>query len=345
MSGFDLKYYADVFATIDSIYQQELLRPADLPGLVNWFCHVRENGRTGEWVREQIRLSPEYVALHTKPAFQPAPRFWKGNMCGVRVPGAPAVNGGARDASLILSWFYDRYPVEWRATIRRTWKDRGLTHVLLSWPDARSTGMSLDAFTAICQELIADGFYPCVFLTSKDHDRADVPTILAGLEPVLDALVGLVPMFCIGWELSLWLSPTQVQQLIDAIAPRILQQQPDTRVYVHFQEGYPSFQQPGKTVADFWNPNVGKLTGLLYQKLLSQNDAQFRDSLKDCLERFGGGFGMVKGFDFVALELTAMQQFNGTCSEAEGNRIGRIAVDAPRVNGVYVMGSGNGLEL
>jgi len=341
---YDLKWYADIAQGLRDIYWQGLNRATDEGRWINWFHHVREGGKTFEWVREQIRLSPEYVALHTTPAFQPAPRFWKGNMCGVRVPGVPAVNGGARDASLVLSWFYDRYSDDWRWAIRHVWRTRGITHVVLSWPDARSNGTSLDQFKAICQELIADGFYPCVFLSSKDHDRADVPTILAYLEPVLDALVGIVPMFCIGWELSLWLSPTQVQQLIDAIAPRILQQQPETRLYVHFQEGYPSFQQPGKTVADFWNPNVGKLTGLLYQKILSQTDAQFRDSLKDCLERFGGGFGMVKGFDFVALELTAMQQFNGTCSEAEGDRIGQLAIDAPKVNGVGVMGSGNGFR-
>jgi hypothetical protein len=51
---------------------------------------------------------------------------------------------------------------------------------------------------------------------------------------------------------------------------------------------------------------------------------------------------MAPGFDFVALELTAMPQFNGTCSEAEGNRIGRLAINAPAVNGVSVSGSGNG---
>lgn len=340
---YDLQWYADITNGIRDIYWQELYRAPDEGGWVNWFHHVREGGKSLEWVREQIRLSPEYIALHTTKPFQSAPRFWKGNMCGVRVPGAPAVPGGAKDTSLILSWFYDRYPENWRAVIRRGWKEKEITHVVLSWPDTRSVGTSLDQFKAICQELIDDGFYPCVFLSSKDHDRADVSTILAGLESVLDALVGLVPIFCIGWELSLWLSPTQVQQLINAISQRV-HQHPETRLYVHFQEGYPSFQQPGNTVANFWNPNVGKLTGLLYQKILSQNDAQFLDSLKDCLERFGGGFGMVKGFDFVALELTAMQQFNGTCSEAEGDRIGQLAIDAPKVNGVGVMGSGNGFR-
>lgn len=264
-------------------------------------------------------------------------------MGGIRVPGLPFVSGmeGAPEG-LFLSWFYDRYDAATRADLRYEMFAKGYTHWLLSWPDARGRGSSPAQFKALCEELIADGFYPCVFLSSKDFDPPDVDAILEGLAPVLDALVGVVPMFSIGWELSLWLTPTQVQELIDAIAPHV-HVQPGTLLYVHFQEGYPSFQQPGSDVASFWNPNQGKLTGLLYQKILAQNDAQFLDSLNDCLERFGGGFGMVKGFDFVACELTAMDQFRGTCSEAEGDRIGRLAMNAPPVNGVGVSGSGNGL--
>jgi hypothetical protein len=308
------------------------------------------------WAQSRIQHLNEYRDQYQLPhvgpgptPFSPAPRFWKGNMCGVRVAGLPPVAGGANDPSLVLSWFYDRYSPSDRARIRSAWRARGITHVLLSWPDSRSGNADIQIavavvqFRLICQELIADGFFPCVMLSSKDFDPADVNAIMNGLVPVLQELVGVVPMFCIGWELSLWLSPTQVQQLIDMIAPMV-QRQPGTLLYVHFQEGYPSFQQPGGTVADFWNPNVGKLTGLLYQKILSQNDAQFLDSLNDCLQRFGGGFNMVKGFDFVALELTAAHQFNGSCSEAEGNRIGSLAISAQHVNGVGVNGSGNGFQ-
>jgi hypothetical protein len=263
-------------------------------------------------------------------------------MGGIRVPGLPFVSGmeGAPEG-LVLSWFYDRYDDLTRASIRAEYRRKGYTHWLLSWPDARAHGCSLARFKALCEELIDDGFFPCVMLSSKDFDHHEVADILAGLKPVLDALVGLVPMFCIGWELSLWQNPTTCQELIDAIAPRC-KQQAGTLVSVHFQEGYPSFQQPGGSVADFWNPNVGKLDGLLYQKIIAQDDAQFLDSIHDNLARFGGGFNMVPGFDWVALELTVMTQFAGTCSEAEGDRIGRLAINAPAVNGKTADGSGNG---
>lgn len=299
-----------------------------------------EKSRAKHLAELQAEVGPHPTPGPVGP-FKPAPRYWKGNMCGVRVAGLPPVDGGASDPSLVLSWFYDRYGAADRDRIRQAWRGRGYTHVLLSWPDSRDFGYSPLQFLATCQELIAAGLFPCVMLSSKDHDPADVPTIVNGITPVLGLLVGVVPLFCIGWELSLWLSPTQVQQLIDTLSP-ICFAQAGTLVYVHFQEGYPSFQQPGGTVADFWNPNVGKLTGLLYQKKIAQNDAEFMDSLNDCLQRFGGGFNMVKGFDFVALELSAMTQFNGTCTEAEGDRIGRLAINAPTVNGVGVSGSGNG---
>ena len=111
------------------------------------------------------------------------------------------------------------------------------------------------------------GFYPCLMpaarITTSRRQRR-----IANIEAVLPSLVGVVPLACIGWELSLWLSPTDVQTLIDRYAPPFVAA--GARVYVHFQQGYGSFQQPGKTVADSWNPNVGKLTGLLHQKIVAQ---------------------------------------------------------------------------
>lgn len=69
--AYDLTYYSDVFATIDSIYRQELNRPCDVAGAVNWFYHVRERGMTGEWVRERIRESDEWHAIHDRPPEPP----------------------------------------------------------------------------------------------------------------------------------------------------------------------------------------------------------------------------------------------------------------------------------
>jgi hypothetical protein len=299
------------------------------------------------------------AALAGAPArrFVPAPRFWRGNMCGTRVPGLEPVPGGAADASLVLSWFYDRYTPSSRRLIREAWAAKQLSHVLLSWPDARGNGSTPEQFAACCEELLAAGFFPCVMLTSKVYDDpSDPAALVAALVPLLALLVGRVPAFCVGWELSIWLTPTQAQALVDGIAP-LVHRQAETRLYVHFQEGYGHFAQPGEIFAAYWNRNVGKLTGVLHQKVLKQTPEQYHfDSggLVDILIRFAGhdfcspdsGFG--HPFDLVALEITATFQFAGVCTEEQGDAMGRWACAAPAQAGpggalVGVMGSGNGL--
>lgn len=280
-------------------------------------------------------------------------RAWNGNICGVRVPGLPPVPGGAVDASLVLSWFYSRYDAASRAAIRDAWRSRGETHVLLSWPDDRAVGQSEAQFVATCQELMGAGFAPCVMWYSKDYDPPDVAAILQGLVTILPATVNAgVKLHCIGWELSIALSPTQVQQLIDVEAPEILSRG-GLAPYVHFQAGYASFQQPGKDFASFWNANVGKLTGLLHQKPAEWANDEYGYRLVDILDRFSGGFnvavdsGFGHPFDLVAFEVTASQQFAGTMSEQQGNAVAAVALAVPPVTGptgvsVAVVGTGNG---
>lgn len=353
-----LDWYLKTAETVRAIYLEELYREPEPGGLYNWLFHAREEQQNAAWIRARIQETPEWHAIHDIPPaapFKPAPRFWRGNMCGVRVQGLPSVSGGAADPTLVLSWFYDRYTPENRAKIREAWAARDYTHVLLSWPDSRAFGQTPLQFLGTCQELIAEGFYPCVMLTSKDHDPANVPVLVDALTPILGLLVGIVPMFCIGWELSLWLSPTQVQQLIDGMAPQCLKQR-GTLVYVHFQQGYMSFQQPGQFVADFWKLQVGKLTGVLRQKILVQTPEEYRTAsggIVDVLQRMAGNFGMPADsgfghpFDDVELEISAQDQFNRTMTEAQGDALGRWAIETPAQSGpagrVWVMGSGNGL--
>jgi hypothetical protein len=287
------------------------------------------------------------------------PLFWKANMCGIRIPGLPEVPGGAPgDPSLFLSWFYHLYTPKLRKTvIQPAYASRGLTHWLTSWPDARDVGVSPQEFAAQQVELIAGGFHPCPFLSAKPTSSSNTRTVaetLQNIKLVLPHLIAAkVSGVCLGWELSLWLTPTDVQWLIDQLYPLILPY--GLRFYVHFQEGYPSYQQPGGTVADFWWANVGKLTGLLYQKYIDQNDAQFLDSIHDNLARFCGGFNMPDHsgvqdgpFTWTALELDAMKQYNNGESEAEGDRLGQLAIHAPAVIGptgvkAFVNGAGNGI--
>ncbi len=283
-------------------------------------------------------------SFHT---FKAAPRYWRSNMCGVRIEGIPAVPGGGFSNDLILSWFYDRYVPNSRRIIRSSWKDKNYTHILLSWPDSQDYGFSPIAFKKTCIELIDTGFFPCVMLSAKPNSSSNIRTVeetLANINLALNELIGTVPMFCVGWELSLWLSPSDVQFLIDSIYKKV---QPSL-LYVHFQEGYFSYQQPGQETADFWKANVNKLTGVLHQRNLKDmpdDKGNYQARIVDCIQRFSGDFnfpndsGFGHPFDFVALEITAQLQFNGYMSEAEGDDWGDTAIE---VSGV--MGSGNGMS-
>lgn len=286
-----------------------------------------------------------------KRPFRPAPRVWAANMCGTRVAGVPNVPGGSSDPSLVLSWFLDRYNADDRQRIYAAWREEAFTHCLLSWPDSRAVGATPQTFTALCQEVIAAGFAPAVMLCSKVYDPTDAPGILANIAPVLPLLVGVVPVFCLGWELNLWLSPQVVATLRDTLCPNILGQEPRTLIYAHFGPGVFAWQFPGQPTSAFWNASVGKLTGVFHQRDPDEDKGvrgEYQARITDCLERFNGADGFVTDsgfghpFDFVALEITASQQFDGSMTESQGNEWGQAALATPPSGQVHVMGSGNG---
>ncbi len=282
-----------------------------------------------------------------------APRTYQGNMCGVHVPGLAPIEGGAADASLVLSWFYPRYAANWRAAMRAVWKDRGDLDVLLSWPDDRGFGLSANQHVSMCQELAADGFRPCDMLSSKVYDpRDDAAGTLANIQPALSLLLAsdAVSRYCVGWELNLWNSPQSLQAITDGLAAQIV---PSGRpLYVHFSSGVFAWQPDGEDTAAYWAANVGKLTGILHQRDPSSSPTcpTYQARIVDCLQRFAGGFnfppdsGFGHPFDFIALEITAQPQFNGQMDEATGDAWGTCALTTPPSGAVRVQGSGNGQE-
>ena len=275
-------------------------------------------------------------------------------MCGVRVPGLQHNVAGGRFRDQALSWFYDRYTPEEQALIRAEWARRGYLDVLLSWPDSRVAGFSPQDFVQTCRELVSHGFRPCVFLLSKYYDPQDAPGCLRNVEEILPLLLAprAASRICIAWEQSLFLSPQVVQTLVDAIAPRCVAV--GIKCYTHDRGGYSKYPEdavPEVTFGAYWGRQVGKLTGILYQWNLDWHPEDFQPRLTDILERFAGGFNCpadngIDGhpFDLVALELTAQPQYDGSLSEAEGDRWGSLAITTPPVRGVRVMGSGNGRE-
>jgi len=329
--------------------------PTDVLGYGRWgnsYFIKRQMGQPHEQAIQNVLTEIENV-VHPPPVppFNPAPKVWVGNMCGVRISGLLPVPGGSSDPSLFLSWFYHLYDESTRTIIRQAWVDKHLTHWLLSWPDAQVAGVSPQQFKALCIELESNGFHTCVMLSAKPTSSANIRTIqqtLANIMLVLPLLIDTVPMFGVAWEASFWMSPADLQFLIDAIAPLVV---PKSRLYVHFQPGYFAYQINGQDTGSFWRTNVGKLTGVLHQRDPNEDKgamSEYVARITDCLVRFNGAdncpadSGLGGPFDFVACEITANEQFNGSMTEAQGDAWGQAAIHTPPADKVKVMGSGNG---
>jgi hypothetical protein len=298
-------------------------------------------------------LSSSYLlvadAVSARP-WTPCPRTYSGNMCGIYLDGLPPVPGGASNPALVLSWFLDRFGDANQTRILDAYRERTLTDVLVSWPDSRSIGKSPQQFGDWCSSLYQRGFEPCVMLASKVYDTPTLSGLIAAVAPVLPFLTRRVGRFGVAWEANLWISPEVLQQFIDWLSPQITPW--GGKLYPHFSAGVASWQPDGNPFATFWNANIGKLTGLLWQADVSWDPGYLQAKAKDILDRFAGQFfcspesGFGHPFDCIGLELQAERVFDNGESEAVQNLYGQAAIHTPPTMGplgpVRVMGSGNG---
>ena len=282
-----------------------------------------------------------------------APRTYRGDM-GVFIDGAPDVGAGGAP-NLVLSFMYPRYPATFRAVIRGAWRARQSLDVLLSWQDDAAYGIALGPCVAARQELCAEGFRPCEWLSSKVYSpRDDAAGTLAIMEPTLAAFLAAdcISRYCVGAELDLWNTYDSLQAMTDAIAPRV--NGIGRTLDVHFSTNRADWRpdHPGSTFAEYWNPNKGKLSGLWFQSDSSASDADLQAEMIPILARFAGNDNVVPDsgfghpFDCHAVEISLQKMFDGGMTQAECDRRGRVLLATPPQGGpagpVVVMGSGNG---
>lgn len=284
-------------------------------------------------------------------------RWFRGDFCGVEVPGLPPVPGGAVSPSTLLTPFIDRYSPADQALAITAYKARGYTHWKLWWPDSREAGgvtgagQTEDQFVATCQLLLANGLYPVTFLYSKAFDPVNpTPTSCDSLIAKLQA-GGVAQILCVGGELDLFNTPgATLQALIDHIAGLVV---PATHLYVHFSPGYVAWQAPGDLGSAFWIANMGKLTGILHQKPPDWDCGFYQAKLADLQVRFGNGVsgwptdsGLGHPFDIVADEYSGTDRLNGALTEAQAQLQGRQAICSPDQGGgpapIPIMGFNNG---
>src|SRR5438094_964636 len=229
----DLDWYLMAGRTIWSLYHEELNRDPDPEGFANFIYQARENGWTVVEMRADMRASPEWHALRDRPRpvtqtpLRPMPAgsyarvlpwtppqardFLRADAWGVTIPGLPFVAGvpGSGGSSehperLLtgLDYKYDRQ--RWWPQMLRAHAERGYTHWLRWWPNARDDGgNSIQQFVDDCGRIKKVIKYVVVNLGSKVFDARDqsVQQWQDRVGPIMEALFAakvvdeLIPAF------------------------------------------------------------------------------------------------------------------------------------------------------
>jgi len=232
----DLDWYQMVGRTIWTLYHEELNRDPDPQGFANFIYQARENGWTVVEMRADMLASPEWHAIHDRPPVPEPVRqtglramppgsydrvlpwtppqtrdFLRADAWGVPIPGLPFVAGvpGSGGSSehperLLtgLDYKYDRQ--RWWPEMLRAHAERGYTHWLRWWPNARDDGgNSIQQFVDDCGRIKQAIKYVIVTLGSKVFDPRDqsVQQWQDRVGPLMDALFAakvvdeLIPAF------------------------------------------------------------------------------------------------------------------------------------------------------
>ena len=134
--------------------------------------------------------------------------YLRGDAWGVVMPGAPMIDGAsAATPDQILSWFIDRYPLDFQKQYLAKYAGFGYTHLYLSPPDSlNGAGKSIDDFVKTCRLVRSYGLYVGVNLASKYFQPSlmEPEEFIAYLDPLLDALLDEADEFVPAWEWDLW---------------------------------------------------------------------------------------------------------------------------------------------
>lgn len=150
------------------------------------------------------------VALPFTPPPVPTVSFFRGNFCGVRVPGY--AGGDGPDPSLMITWqLTNNAPDEAQKAIAYYTGVCGYTHLVLSIPQVKNQGKTLDDLIRVAAYAKAAGLFVCVVAVS-DGDPFSVAV------PWLDALraQGLLDIVCFCWQTNFYYSPSALIPELDA---------------------------------------------------------------------------------------------------------------------------------
>lgn len=247
---------------------------------------------TGSGQKRAPLPTPPPDTLSVLPWDPPHTRdFLRADAWSITIPGLPFVLGGSSNPiaqQRFLSWFYDRYPMEFRQEWISLNLADGYTHAIVSPPDSLAFGTPLDGVVRMCGELKANGLYVHAMLGSKLYQPANMSAdqYCAYAFPLMDALNGVVDEYCPAWEMDLWNIAGQTNLDINKrIGDRAHQQ--GASCWLHFSTHVTWWGQDGTDRFKYWNDLGGDVDGLDYQGDSGWSAAEWQARIVDTLHQFG----------------------------------------------------------
>lgn len=198
--------------------------------------------------------------------------FFRGDWCGIDLPGAPFVPGGpSPNTQVMMSALLDRYPADVRAEYLALYAG-WYTHLQRSVGHALAGGASIQQYVDLSLQakrlsLHADHW----FLAGQDcwgddcRDR-DYKYWAAKLDPWIDALLDAeaIDTACVGWQLDGYNIPGEpIKGIIYYIADRLTPY--GIPVYTHWINDAGGWWAAGSNRFEWWQQMRGRLSGMHLQ--------------------------------------------------------------------------------
>ena len=290
-----------------------------------------DQGRTEESknripIQRKPRATQYATAVKTEAeATGPTSRdYLRGDAWGVVMPGAPLIDGGSAETpDQILSWFIDRYPLDFQKEYLTKYAGYGYTHFYLSPPDSiQGFGFSMEQFIETVRLVKKYVPYVGIMLSSKYFQKQDmtVDEYKAYPGPLLDALLPEADEFCPFWEGNLYNIPGQVHVDITRYVGQRCHAAGKS-CWLHFSPHVTSWFADGDPRGrfGFWDDLEGDCDGINYQTNPEWTTQEMADRMVDTLWQFGEDGNRYK---FRLWEDKATQQYWGHATPDDGDARG-----------------------
>lgn len=321
------------------------------------------------------------ATLNFTPPFDRDLYFYRGNFCGIRIPGAPVVPGSnPSNPECVMSALLDVYP-DWVVDQYLEIYFRYYTHL------QRSLGHALyytdfERFKAVSRRVRATGLYNDVWMIANEFPgfrfNQDASFWQPKLDPYIDAMLGegLIDLACPSWQMDQVMMEAPGNPTISIIAYVANKLPRNIPVNTHWMnEALAWWKTGGEIWTDplhwpngimvddrftWWYAMQPYLTGGHQQgdtQAALHRTADYQSSLCDTLDYFAGRTDkgntgksqrrVDAGEDFRlnVYEDSAQDQFDGKTSESVGDGVGYALTCTHGWGNSHLSGYGNGARM